>query len=57
MDITVARVEASDRDRGDFERAKAHYKRSIDLFDFLGNDTMKNFVLEEYNNFLNRFLG
>ncbi len=55
--LYLARVEASDRERGDFERAKAHYKRSIDLFDFLGNDTMKNSVLEEYNNFLNRFLG
>lgn len=55
--LYLARVEAVDRERGDFERAKAHYKRAIELFDFLGNDTMKNSVLEEYNNFLNRCLG
>jgi len=55
--LYLARVEAIDRERGDFERAKAHYKRSIDLFDFLGNDTMKKAVLEEYNNFLNRCMG
>ncbi len=55
--LYLARVEAVDKERGDFERAKAHYKRSIELFDFLGNDTMKNSVLEEYNNFLNRMLG
>ena len=52
--LYLARVEACDRQSGDFERAKAHYKRSIELFDFLGNETMKNSVLEEYNNFLNR---
>lgn len=55
--LYLARVEATDRVMGDFERAKAHYKRSIELFDFLGNDVMKQMVLEEYNNFLNRFLG
>ena len=55
--LYLARVESSDKDRGDFERAKAHYKRSIELFGFLGNETMKNSILEEYNNFLNRFLG
>lgn len=55
--LYLARVEAFDKERGDYERAKAHYKRSIELFDFLGNDTMKNSVLQEYNNFLNRILG
>lgn len=55
--LYLARVEAVDRAQGDFDRAKAHYKRSIELFDFLGNDIMKQMVLEEYNNFLNRFLG
>ncbi len=55
--LYLARVEALDKVRGDFDRAKAHYKRSIELFDFLGNDTMKNSVLEEYNNFLNRLVG
>lgn len=55
--LYLARVEALDKERGDFERAKAHYKRSIELFDFLGNDTMKNSVLEEYHNFLNRLVG
>lgn len=52
--LYLARVEAFNREQGDFERAKAHYKRSIDLFDFLQNDTMKKAVLEEYHNFLNR---
>ena len=51
--LYLARVEASDKECGDFERAKAHYKRSIDLFDFMGNEMMKNAVLEEYQNFLN----
>lgn len=55
--LYLARVEAVDQEKGDFERAKVHYKRSIELFEFLGNDTMKNSVSEEYNNFLNRFLG
>ena len=55
--LYLARVEASDKEQGDWERAKAHYKKAIELFDFLGNDTMKNSVLEEYNNFLNRILG
>ena len=50
--LYLARVEAIDKEQGDWERAKAHYKRAIELFDFLGNDTMKNSVLEEYNNFL-----
>ncbi len=55
--LYLARVEAVDRKLGDFDRAKAHYKRSIELFDFLENETMKQMVLDEYNNFLNRFLG
>lgn len=55
--LYLARVEAFDRNEGDFERAKAHYKQSIDLFDFMGNETMKNAVLEEYYNFMNRIGG
>ena len=55
--LYLARVEAYDKQSGDFERAKAHYKRAIDLFGFLENDTMKNSVLNEYNNFLNRIAG
>lgn len=55
--LYLARVEAVDQERGDFERAKAHYKRSIELFDFMGNETMKHAVLEEYHNFLNRIAG
>ncbi|MFV0627306.1 MAG: tetratricopeptide repeat protein [Alphaproteobacteria bacterium] len=52
--LYLARVEAFNRQEGDFGRAKAHYKRSIELFDFLDNQTMKDAVLEEYYNFLNR---
>ena len=52
--LYLARVEAFDKEQGDFERAKRHYKRSIDLFDFLGNETMKRVVLDEYHTFLNR---
>ncbi len=52
--LYLARVEAFDKSSGDFERAKGHYKRSIELFDFLGNDMMKRAVLEEYHNFMNR---
>ena len=55
--LYLARVEAFDKSRGDFERAKAHYKRSIELFDFMGNETMKSAVLDEYYNFLNRING
>lgn len=55
--LYLARVEAFDKDSGDFERAKAHYKRSIELFDFMGNETMKHAVLDEYYNFLNRIGG
>lgn len=39
--LYLARVEAYDKEHGDFDRAKAHYKRSIELFGFLGNDDMK----------------
>ena len=49
-----ARVEAFNQEQGDFERAKIHYKRSIELFDFLENETMKRAVLDEYHDFLNR---
>lgn len=52
--LYLARVEAFNKEQGDYERAKAHYKRSIELFDFLDNETMKRAVLEEYHNFLNR---
>ena len=52
--LYLARVEGSDKEKGDFERAKAHYKRAIDLFNFLENDVMKKVVLEEYQEFLNR---
>ena len=52
--LYLARVEASDAEKGDFARAKTHYKKSIELYDFLQNDTMKIAVLEEYNNFLKR---
>lgn len=55
--LYLARVEAFDKVRGDFDRAKAHYKQSIDLFDFMDNTTMKEAVLEEYHNFLNRIAG
>lgn len=52
--LYLARVEAFDQEQGDFERAKIHYKRSIELFDFLENETMKRAVLDEYHDFLNR---
>ena len=52
--LYLARVEAYNREQGDYELAKAHYKRSIELYDFLENETMKKAVLEEYHNFLNR---
>lgn len=52
--LYLARVEAIDRENGDYERAKMHYKRSIELFDFMDNQTMKQAVSEEYYNFLNR---
>ena len=55
--LYLARVEAYDKEHGDFDRAKAHYKRSIELFDFLGNDDMKKAVLDEYYNFLNRIMA
>ena len=52
--LYLARVEAYNREQGDYELAKAHYKRSIELYNFLENETMKRAVLEEYHNFLNR---
>ncbi len=52
--LYLARVEAYNREQGDYDLAKAHYKRSIELYDFLQNETMKRAVLEEYHNFLNR---
>lgn len=52
--LYLARVESSNKGKGDFERAQAHYQRSIYLFDFLQNEMMKNAVQEEYENFLNR---
>lgn len=52
--LYLARVEASDKELGDYERARAHYKRSIDLFSFLNNEVMKEAVLQEYHNFLAR---
>lgn len=54
--LYLARVEAFDKIQGDYERAKAHYKRSIELFDFLENEAMKRAILEEYHNFLNRII-
>lgn len=54
--LYLARVEAFNKEQGDYERAKAHYKRSIELFDFLANEAMKRMVLEEYHNFLNRIV-
>lgn len=52
--LYLARVEAYNRELGDYERAKMHYKRSIELFEFMDNQTMKQAVSEEYHNFLNR---
>lgn len=52
--LYLARVEACDGEDGDFDRAKMHYKRSVELFDFVGNDTMKEAVQDEYTNFIER---
>ncbi len=52
--LYLARVEAFDKQLGDFDLAKAHYKRSAELFDFMGNEIMKKSVVDEYYNFLNR---
>ena len=52
--LYLARVEAVDQERGSYPRARAHYKHSIELYDFMQNDIMKNAVLEEYQNFLKR---
>lgn len=52
--LYLARVESYNREEGDFERAKSHYKKSIELYDFLQNETMKNAVMDEYENFVKR---
>ncbi len=52
--LYLARVEAIDQERGSFPRAITHYKHSIELYDFMQNEIMKNAVLEEYHNFLKR---
>ena len=52
--LYLARVEAFNQEQGDFERAKKHYRRSLELFEFLENDAMKDVVKNEYHNFLNR---
>lgn len=52
--LYLARVEAYNQELGDYERAKAHYKRSIELYDFTQNEVMKKAVLDEYHDFLNR---
>ena len=52
--LYLARVEASNQEQGSYPRARAHYKHSIELYDFMQNDIMKHAVLEEYQNFLNK---
>ena len=52
--LYLARVESFNREQGDFARAKAHYKKSIELYDFMQNEAMKKAVLDEYENFLKR---
>lgn len=52
--LYLARVEAVDQERGSYPRARTHYKHSIELYDFMQNEIMKNAVLEEYQNFLKR---
>jgi tetratricopeptide (TPR) repeat protein len=52
--LYLARVEAFSKDLGDFERAKMHYKKSIELFDFVGNEVMCKIVQEEYEAFLTK---
>jgi tetratricopeptide (TPR) repeat protein len=52
--LYLARVESYDNESGDFDRAKTHYKKSIELFEYSANETMKKAVIEEYYNFLNR---
>lgn len=52
--LYLARVEAYNQEQGDFERAKKHYLRALEIFEFLENDTMENVVKNEYHNFLNR---
>lgn len=52
--LYLARVESFDSPHASLERAKTYYKRSISLFDFLGNEMMKEVVLLEYQGFLKR---
>lgn len=52
--LYLARVESCNLEQGDYNRAKIHYKQSIELYDFLGNELMKNAVQEEYQKFLDR---
>ncbi len=52
--LYLARVEAVDQERGSYPRARTHYKHSIELYDFMQNEIMKNAVLDEYQNFLKR---
>ena len=52
--LYLARVESFDKLEGDFEQAKIHYKRAIELFEFLGNETMQKAIFEEYDNFLGK---
>ena len=52
--LYLARVESFDRASGDFDRAKSHYKKSAELFGFLGNDIMVKAVTSEYEEFLKK---
>ena len=52
--LYLARVEAVNQEQGSYPRAKTHYKHSIELYDFMQNEIMKNAVLDEYQNFLKR---
>ncbi len=49
--LYLARVEASDKIHGDFHRAKIHYKKAIEIFNFLGNDSLKEKAIDEYYKF------
>lgn len=50
--LYLARVEASSKEMGDYARAEMHYRRSIELFEFMQNEVMKKAVQEEYETFL-----
>lgn len=52
--LYLARVDSYNKEEGDYKRAKTHYKRSIELFDFLDNQMMKEAVLSEYYEFLRK---